>query len=189
MVGMDLAPSNLNPVSAPISFYNQGRPHWWLTAFLLAAGLGISLIARAVSLRSGWSAATTLLLAAAVALAAVAALPADSWFPWQRPLSTRGWLHVLAAMFAGLAFTAGSLAHTRAERRRGGADSLTLLLDALSLSFVGVVAFVAGVATVFLAFGRQPEFIGLGERAAIVLALAWCVVVSRRATAVSSPEA
>src|ERR1041385_7280735 len=150
MAGMDLAPSNLNPVSAPISFYNEGRPHWWLTGFLLAAALGVSLIARAMALRSGRSAATTLLIAGAVSLAVVAAIPADPWFPWERSLTTRGWLHVFAAMAAGLAFTAGALLHTRTERRRRRADSLTLLLDALALSFVAVVAFAAGVVLVFL---------------------------------------
>jgi uncharacterized protein DUF998 len=176
MIALHRARPELNAVATPLSFYARGPGGWLLAVALVTSGIGEWMIASSLRRRVGGRAGLVALALGGAGMLLGAIAVADPWFPWEHPLTTRGWIHAAAIAVAVGGFAIGSLLVSR-DVTVADRWSRPLLQILAATFFVVLVLF--SVATVgFLATHHSPAFLGLAERVLLTLAIAWLVVVA-----------
>lgn len=178
MLGLHRARPDLDMVATPLSFYSRGAGSWMLAVSLVASGLAVLIIALSIHARATTGAGITALAIAGGGMLLAAIFIADPWFPWERMLTTRGWVHAIAVGVAVTAFATGAMLISRDAGLVDGDPVLRRLLRLLALAFLGVFGFFGALTVVYLALGRSPGFLGLAERLMMALAVAWLALLA-----------
>jgi hypothetical protein len=164
----------LDPVREAVSYYVHGRCGWVLTAGLVALGAGSAALTIGVArgLRRG-AASVACLAAWSAGVLLGGIFPADPPGNWDRPPSTAGAIHGIAAMVALAVLPVAAILVARASRRdpRWHRSSAALVVLA-AVTAACYVAFMASLAPVFVRPG-PPVLLGLTERALLAAGTAW----------------
>lgn len=177
MLGMHRVRADLDLVSTPLSFYSHGPHAWLLAVSLIASGLAVLVIAAAISRQSASTIGIWALGASGVGMVLAGIVVADPWFPWERNLTPRGWVHAIVVGMAVIAFPIGAMLLSGSSLGRD--DRLTRrILRAVAVAFIATLGVFGGMTLVYLGLGRSPGFLGLAERLLMTLAVAWLVVVA-----------
>jgi hypothetical protein len=148
-------------MARPMSAYALGRhePVWQLA--LVATAVAMLVPGTRSGFTARMSASATGLTLAGIGMLLVALFPTDPWYPWERLPTPIGTVHLIGVFVSLFAFSVSVIANRdRALRSLG---RLYLVVFA-----VGLTALIG-----FVMVGREPRFIGLTERALMVIALAW----------------
>jgi uncharacterized protein DUF998 len=172
-VALDRVAPGAGPLVQPLSSFAHTDYAWLWRLSVGAAAVGVLLVALALRPAATARSRRALLAAAGAGLATAGVFPADPWFPWERPPTPRGAVHVAAVLLVVAAFAA-AMVH-RAGRRSGApSTAVRAVCRACEVAYVTVlVGFLAYLATT-VAAGRPPLLVGLGERLLLGSALTWC---------------
>lgn len=161
-----LAPSE-GPLVVPLSFLARTGYAWlWhLTTGTGAAGL----LLLAWTLRQGPASAvfTAGLTVAGLGLMLVMLFPADLWFPWERPPTLSGGLHIGSVGLFFLALCAAIALRPHSLPMHGGWRWCRVVEVAYWGAVLGGAVYLGAV----IVSGRPPRLLGLWER--LVLGSAW----------------
>jgi hypothetical membrane protein len=161
---MHFVRADLSPVGVAVSFYMNGHLGWLMGAGIVAMGTGSLLIVLRLPRMS--RAGVVLLSIWGIAVIFAGIFPPDAMGHWNRPPTTSGLIHGMAAMMAFPAFAAASVLLSS-----GGALRVLAWLSVISL-----VVFFVSLAPAFI--NRPPHFLGLTERVLLALYLAWMFLAS-----------
>lgn len=168
---MQRAETSMNAVYAPISLYARLHHGWMLCAALLLMALAIVAFSHAyrLSFPGSKGAPALVWLSAAIVLAAI--FRAHTYFPWEGPPTVVGTIHMIFSASAFMLFAYSAFVIS-AERQR-------LILKTLTTSFFVASAFACSEAGMTLLLHQKPQYMGLEERAIMLVALAWfCTLFS-----------
>ncbi|GAA0469883.1 hypothetical protein Aca07nite_41140 [Actinoplanes capillaceus] len=195
----DLINPDWSPVEAMVSHYAHADAGWLIPLALLSlATASAALLHRIVSGRephptpqpaetarrtAGGKAATALLVVWIVALVLGALFPTDPYGQWDRPPSTSGMVHGMAALLAFTSLPATAVLFTRTwrrdPRRRPAARRLTVTAALTVIAYVVlVVTFMDVQGSRALTFGPWESLVGLTERLALWSYVAWLAVAA-----------
>ncbi|GGN41493.1 hypothetical protein FHR83_002978 [Actinoplanes campanulatus] len=132
---------------------------------------------------AGGKAATTLLVVWIAALILGALFPTDPYGQWDRPPSTSGMVHGLAALLAFTSLPAAAVLFTRVwrrdPRRRPAARRLTVTAVLTVIAYlVLVLTFMDVQGSRALTFGPWESLVGLTERLTLWSYVAWLAVAA-----------
>jgi hypothetical protein len=173
-VTLDVVAPGAGPLIQPLSSFAHTDYAWLWRLSVGAASAGVLLLALAVRPLAVSRSFRARLTAAGVGLAAAGVFPADLWFPWERPPTPSGAVHVAGVLLVVAAFAVAML------RRAGGAPGTAVpapgraCATAYLTVLIGSVVYVAAMVTT----GRPPLLFGLCERLLFGSALAWCGVLA-----------
>ncbi|HUR57247.1 MAG TPA: DUF998 domain-containing protein [Opitutaceae bacterium] len=174
MAALHVVQSELDPIAQPVSFYVWGRHGWLLPVALGAFGVALLALARARA-DARTSRPIRILALAGATLLLTAIIPADRWFPWERPPTISGLIHAAAAMLAPVLLVWPMMAWAPSRDTRLHAARPWLLG-----LFLGGLA--GSAASLALGFSRDgpPPWIGLSERILAFAAAGWVCGVAWR---------
>ena len=161
--------TSLDPTYAPISFYARTPHGWMLLVALLMIAIATLFCSRAYALLNPSKKGALPIAWLSVSIVCAALLRAHQYFPWEGPPTVVGSLHLAAAVAGMLLFAYAALVIGH------GLKSRTLL--AMALAFVAISAFSAAHAGILLLVGEKPQSMGLEERLAFLVAIAWFFVL------------
>ena len=156
---MHVVQPDLNPVAVAVSFYMNGYLGRLMGMGIVCMGIGSLVLAARVPRISRAGVALFGIWGIAVILAGI--FPPDPMGHWDRPPTTSGLVHGVAAMIAFPAFAAASVLLS---------SSGTLRVLAW-LSVTWLVLFFVSLAPAFI--NRPPYLLGLTERVLLAVYLAW----------------
>ncbi|RYD32135.1 MAG: DUF998 domain-containing protein, partial [Verrucomicrobiaceae bacterium] len=118
-VALDTLAPGEGPLVVPLSFLAH-TDYAWLWHLTVGAGAaGLLLLAWTLRRRASSPVFTMGLTVAGLALMPVVVFPADLWFPWERPPTLSGGLHVGAVGLFMLALSAAVMLRQRSLPMRG----------------------------------------------------------------------
>jgi Protein of unknown function (DUF998) len=173
---LHLLQPEFNPLNEAISYYVHGVNGWLLTFGLFGLGLGSLALTMAlgcevggkVSRGSRWGLG---IWSVGVLLGAIFA--ADPPGQWDKPPSTSGSIHGLAAMIALVVFPVSAVLASLSFRANARWDGFSGgLLGLAKASAVMLVVFMSSLVPVFLRPG-PPILLGLTERALFLVYVVW----------------
>jgi hypothetical protein len=175
-VVLDAVAPGAGPLVQPLSSFAHTDYAWLWRLSVGAGSAGVLLLAFALRppAASRWFRA--LLAAAGVGLAVAGVFPTDLWFPWERPPTPTGAVHVAGVLLVVAAFAAAMLLRT------GGAPGTTVPASRRGCALAYVAVLIGSVTYVMAiaAAGRPPLLIGLCERLLLGSALVWCGLLAGR---------
>ncbi len=174
-VVLHLLQPGLDPLREAVSYYVHGRSGWLLTAGLLALAAGSAALLAECALAAPGAVGRTGSLLLGIWTLGVAiggVFPADPPGHWDRPPSTAGALHGLAAMAALTALPIGAWISSRRLRPRLTPRAGGWLVGLSYLQAASYLIFSASLAPVFVTSG-PPWLMGLTERLLLAAACLW----------------
>lgn len=166
----------LDPVAEPVSFYVQGQHSWLIVVALATFGVANLMLAKhpllgRLSVRA--------LIGFGCGMLLTAAVPSDSWFPWEQSPSWHGLVHGAFAMLAPPLLLVPMLELSRRAPRPRWFRLLALGY------FVSLAACAASLAVGFW-HDRAPPLIGIAERLLALLAVIWVALAATTSNASSA---
>jgi hypothetical protein len=180
-VALHIVQPELSPLDEAMSYYVHGAHGWLMSVALLAIGVGsLALAIGLAQVLHGQLARVGIgfLIVWAVGAILGGAFSADPPGNWDRPPSTSGAIHGIAAIVALTAFPLAAVLIALGAGRDREANRKSALLNVLSVaSVVSFVAFAASLVPVMIRPG-PPVLLGLTERVLLGVYAAWLAVVA-----------
>jgi hypothetical protein len=172
---LDVTVADVDPLQVPLSYYahTAGAVMWRAAAALAAAGVAI--VAVSSTRQAAPPGVQTGLYAAALGLATTGLFISDPWYPWEKPPTTIGWIHLLGVTLVSVSFVAVAASSRGASAVLPWSHAPATTAN-LGRALLAVVAGLFAYTTVSAIAGRPPAFFGIGERIVLDLALAWCAI-------------
>jgi len=168
-VALDVVAPGAGPLVQPISSAAH-TPHTWLWRLTVgAAATALVLLASTFRNRATAPIFIRALLLAGVGFAAAGLFAADLWFPWERPPTLVGGVHVAAVLLVLVAFSVAMASRAGSVPPEVGGRWCRVAEVFYGVSLLGALVYVGASAVA----GRPPLLFGLWERLALASALAW----------------
>lgn len=173
-VVLDVVAPGAGPLVQPVSSFAHTTYAWLWRLEVGTAAVALVLLAVAVRRRAATATFTGALYAAGVGLGAAGGCATDLWFPWERPPTFSGAVHLAAVVLVLVAFAVAMALRARSLPRAAAAGWSRACELAYFGCLAGAVVYVGASATA----GRAPHLFGLWERLVLASALAWSGVLA-----------
>lgn len=180
-VVLDAVAPGAGPLIQPLRSFVHTDYAWLWRLSVGAGAAGVLLLALVLRPLGAPRSFRVLLTAAGAGLTVAGIFPTDLWFPWERPPTLVGAVHVASVLLVIVAFTAAMLRRVRGMASTAVPTPCRVCEVAYVAILVGSVIYLAATAV----SGRPPLLVGLCERLLIGTALVWCGLLAGAAALAS----